>query len=607
MSTIVRRGYSNAVSSIPRIVDLVDVCIVGGGPAGLATAIKFKQMDKEQKYRVVVLEKSADFGNHIVSGCVVDPRALKELFPEESLPCKDLLTPVTKDDFKLLLNDKWAVPVPIPFDLQNKGKNYVCSLSQLTKWLSEQAETLGVELYPGVAVSDVILDKEKKSVLGVATKDLGLNREGKPREDRFEKGLQFHARQTILSEGCRGSLSKQLIKHFKLYQGTDKKFEGQTYGLGIKEIWKVDPDKFKPGFTSHTMGYPLNYETYGGGFQYHFGDNLVTVGLVIGLGYQNPYISPYQEFQKMKHHPYYANVLKGGKCIGYGARALNEGGLQSIPSKMTFPGGILVGDTVGYMNVPKIKGSHTAMKSGMIAGEEIFTSLENGNCKTMESLMNETETEGIELDSTNVNEFLKENDKDSTPIELTQYRQRIKDSWIWDELYKVRNVRPAFNSKLGMYGGMMYSGLDTMILKGRVPWTFPHHTKDGKHISDGAITQPATNFKKIEYPKPDGVISFDIMTSLSRTGTYHDHDEPCHLRISSDQDLTKHSNKAFKKYDGVESRYCPAGVYEYTPEGKFKINAQNCIHCKTCDIKDPTGDTNWVTPEGGDGPKYSCT
>lgn len=606
MFSVIRRQYSN-VTNIPRFVELVDVCIVGGGPAGLATAIKFKQIDKEHKYRIVVLEKSADFGNHIVSGCVVDPRALKELFPGDFLPCKNLLTPVTKDDFKLLLNKKLSLSVPIPSDLRNKGKNYICSLSQLTKWLSEQAESLGVELYPGVAVSDIIYDKDQKSVLGVATRDLGLDKDGQPRDNCFERGLQFHSRQTVFSEGCRGSLSKQLIKHFKLYQNNDPKFQGQTYGIGIKEIWKVDPSKFKPGYTSHTIGYPLSYDTYGGGFQYHFGDNLVTVGLVIGLDYKNPYISPYQEFQKLKHHPYYTNVLKGGKCIGYGARALNEGGLQSIPSKVTFPGGVLVGDSIGYMNVPKIKGSHTAMKSGIVAAEEIFKDLEAKQFKTMNSLIQECETANIELDSNNIIEFLKQRDNGSSVLELSSYENSIKKSWIWDELYKVRNVRPSFNNKLGMYGGMIYSGLDTMFLKGRVPWTFSHHTKDGKYVSDGEITDVASKFKKIEYPKPDNVISFDIMTSISRTGTYHDHEEPCHLRIGKRQDLIEHAKKSWPKWEGIEQRYCPAGVYEYDDEGKFKINSQNCIHCKTCDIKDPTGDTNWVVPEGSDGPKYSST
>ncbi|CCK70298.1 electron-transferring-flavoprotein dehydrogenase KNAG_0E00300 [Huiozyma naganishii CBS 8797] len=592
---LLRRLYGarrTVASVVPRLVELCDVCVVGGGPAGLATAIRLKQLDKDNKYRVVVLEKATDFGGHIVSGAVVNPVALKELFPERDTSQKypdGLFTEVTEDQFKLLMGKKLAIPVPMPSSMRNKGKNWVCSLNQLTKWLSERADELGVELYPGVSVSDMIY--KGNEVAGVATKDLGIDKAGKPKPDNFERGLQFQARTTLLAEGCRGSLTKEILKKYNLY-GPSK----QTYGLGIKEVWQVTPDKFKKGFTSHTMGYPLSKNVYGGGFQYHFGENLVAVGLVVGLDYANPYVSPYQEFQKMKHHPYYANVLEGGKCISYAARTLNEGGLQAIP-QLNFPGGALVGASAGFMNVPKIKGSHTAMKSGMLAAEEIYRQLSG-----LESLESAIPADIEELTSENVDKL-----ELGATLNLKAYPEAVSKSWIHDELYEVRNIRPAFNNKLfGLYGGMSYSGLDAMILKGRVPWTFQFRGTDAQH------TQPAANFKAIEYPKPDGKLSFDIMTSISRTGTYHDDTEQNHLRIGPTQDLQAHSRKSWDKYQGVESRYCPAGVYEFlkddaTGEMKFVINSQNCIHCKTCDIKDPTGDTNWVVPEGGDGPKYFCT
>ncbi|CDH13160.1 probable electron transfer flavoprotein-ubiquinone oxidoreductase, mitochondrial [Zygosaccharomyces bailii ISA1307] len=572
-----------------RVVDKVDVCIVGGGPAGLATAIKLKQLDEEQRLRVVVLEKSADFGSHIVSGVILDPKALRELFPKseyynengEGIPVPpELVTKVVDEELKYFMG-KISFPVPAPSEMHNKNKNYVGSLSQIAAYLAEKAEEVGVEVYPGISVSDVIYSEDGKSVMGVATKDMGISKSGRPKEN-FERGMEFHARQTVFAEGCHGSLSKQIIKKFDLRKGR----QNQSYGLGIKEVWEVKPEKFRKGYVSHTMGYPLSNTVYGGGFQYHFGDNIVTVGLVVGLDYKNPYISPYQEFQKMKQLPYFRDVLLGGRCISYAARALNEGGLQAVP-KLNFPGGVLVGASAGFMNVPKIKGSHTAMKSGMIAAEKMFEVI--SEMPTLE-----------ELEETGAEKLVEK------PINLESYEAGFRSSWAYKELYAVRNIRPSFNTRLGGIGGMMYAGIDSFILKGHTPWTFRFHE------SDAAVTETADKYKPIEYPKPDDEITFDILTSVSRTGTYHDEDEKCHLRVP-DQDLEKHAEAAYPKYKGIENRFCPAGVYEYvedksSPLGvKFQINAQNCIHCKTCDIKVPTQDINWVVPEGGDGPKYSLT
>ncbi|QEU59775.1 Cir2 [Kluyveromyces lactis] len=576
-----------------RPVDKVDLCIVGGGPAGLAAAIKFKQLDNEHgngELRVVVLEKAPDMGSHIVSGVILEPRALRELFPESEYYDEDgngiplppeLVTKVEQEELKYLVGNI-ALPVPEPPQMMNINKNYIASLSQVVRYLAEQAEELGVEVFPGISVSEVIYGDDGESVIGVATKDMGISKTGEPKET-FERGMEFHARQTMFAEGCHGSLSKELIKKFKLRHERDN----QTYGLGIKEVWEVKPENFNKGFVAHTMGYPLTNDVYGGGFLYHFGEGLVTVGLVVGLDYKNPYVSPYQEFQKMKLHPYYKKILSGGTCIGYAARALNEGGLQSVP-KLNFPGGCLIGASAGFMNVPKIKGTHTAMKSGMLAAEKSF-----------EEIIKLPTLEELEASET---EKLVEH-----PINLESYETAFKESWIYEELYEVRNIRPSFGATpLGGFGGMAYSGVDSYILKGRVPWTFHHHA------SDAAITASADKYKPIDYPKPDGKITFDILTSVSRTGTYHDDDEKCHLRVP-EQDTEKHAAIAYPKWKGIESRFCPAGVYEYvedetSPLGvKFQINSQNCIHCKTCDIKVPTQDINWEVPEGGDGPKYTLT
>lgn len=578
-----------AILTEERAADNVDVCIVGGGPAGLATAIKLKQLDNEEglgELRVVVLEKAGDFGSHIVSGAVLEPRALRELFPDSEflqedgsgIPLPgDLVTLVEHDDMKYL-TEKYAFTLPEPPQMKNEGKNYISSLSSVVAHLAEQAEELGVEMYPGISVSDLVYTADG-SVKGVATKDVGISKEMAPKLS-FERGMEFHARVTVLAEGCHGSLTKKAISKFSLRDSSCP----QTYGLGIKEVWRVPEENFQKGFVGHTMGYPLPADVYGGGFMYHFGDGLVAVGLVIGLDYANPYISPYQEFQKLKTHPYYANVLEGGECVSYGARALNEGGYQSIP-KLHFPGGVLVGCSAGFMNVPKIKGTHTAMKSGMVAAELIFNEIK-------------------ELDAVD-----EDTDLESEALDLAEYEKNFKASWAYEELHEVRNVRPSFNllpGPLGFLTGLAHSGLTTMFTKGAEPWTLKHHHTDSE------VTKPAENFKPIDYPKPDGKLTFDILTSVSRTGTYHQEDEPCHLRIPL-QDYRKHAEISWPKYKGVEQRFCPAGVYEYVEDEtealgvKFNINSQNCIHCKTCDIKVPAQDINWEVPEGGDGPKYYMT
>ncbi|KAL1958241.1 hypothetical protein VTO42DRAFT_4749 [Malbranchea cinnamomea] len=557
-------------SHIERESDTVDVCIVGGGPAGLAAAIQLKKLANEagnEDFRVLLLEKAGEIGDHIVSGNVIQPSALNELLPDwlsEDNPSRfEHVTPAKVDKMRFL-TEKYAIPIPHPPQMSNKG-NYIISLSQLCKWLGERAEELGVEIYPGFAASEILYNNEG-SVKGVATNDLGIGRDGKPK-DSFERGMEFHARVTLLAEGCHGSLTKQVIKKYDLRRDC----QPQTYGIGIKEVWEVRPEKFRKGEVMHTMGYPLPKDTYGGSFMYHFGENMVTLGLVVGLDYPNPWLSPYGEFQKLKHHPIFKEVLEGGKCISYGARALTEGGFQSIP-KCAFPGGALIGESAGFMNVPKVKGTHTSMLSGMLAAKAAYSALTSGT--------------------------------DSGTVFLFDYEDALRKSSIWKELKEVRNMRPSFSTPLGLYGGIMYSGLEAYIFRGKTPWTFKHHS------TDPAATKLASECKKIEYPKPDGVLSFDILTSVSRTGTNHEEDQPVHLQV---KDWDKHTDACWPKYKGVENRFCPAGVYEYIedetkPHGvRFQINAQNCIHCKTCDIKVPTQDINWQTPQGGEGPKYYMT
>ena len=516
--------------------DQVDVCIVGGGPAGLSAAIRLKQLANDagnEDFRVLLLEKAGELGDHIVSGNVVEPFALNELLPDwnsEDNPSRfEHVTPAKVDKMRFLTKNQ-AIPIPKPPQMNNHG-NYVISLNQFVKWLGERAEEVGVEIYPGFAASEVLYTHDG-SVKGVATNDLGISREGKPK-DSFERGMEFHARVTLLAEGCHGSLTKQVIKKFDLRRDS----QHQTYGLGIKEVWEVQPEKFQGGLVVHSMGYPLPSDTYGGGWMYHFGENMVSIGLVVGLDYPNPWLAPYGEFQKMKHHPLYKSVLEGGKCISYGARTLNEGGFQSIP-KCAFPGGALIGDTAGFLNVPKIKGTHTAMRSGMLAAEATYSALTSS---------------------------------DNGSVFLFDYEDKLRASSIWSELKQVRNMRPSFHSPLGLYGGILYSGLEAYILRGKVPWTLKH----GK--PDYAVTKTADQCKKIEYPKPDGKISFDILTSVSRTGTNHEEDQPVHLQV---KDWDKHAQLEWPKYKGVENRFCPAGVYEYVEDEskdlgvRFQINAQ---------------------------------
>ncbi|CAH0052857.1 unnamed protein product [Clonostachys solani] len=556
-------------ASIERESDEVDVCIVGGGPAGLSAAIRLKQLANEagnEDFRVLVLEKAGDLGAHILSGAVIQPSSINELIPDwldESNPDRfEHATPAGTDRMRFLTKTS-SIPIPAPPQMSNHG-NYIVSLNQFVKWLGERAEEVGVEVYPGFAAAEVLYNADG-SVKGVATNDLGMGRDGKPK-DTFERGMEFHARVTMFGEGCHGSLTKQVISKFDLRKDS----QHQTYGLGLKEVWEVDPAKFEKGLIVHSMGYPLPKEVYGGSFMYHFGDNLVSLGLVVSLDYENPWLSPYQEFQKLKHHPLFKDVLEGGKCISYGARALVEGGFQSIP-KVAFPGGALIGDSAGFINVPKVKGTHNAMKSGMLAAEAAWNALSS---------------------------------TDEGTVFLYEYEESLRKSPIWKELKEVRNMRPSFHSPLGMYGGIVYSGLEAYVLKGRTPWTLKHKTPDY------ASTKPADKFPKIEYEKPDGKISFDILTSVSRTGTNHEEDQPVHLQV---KDWDEHTDKTYPPFKGLENRFCPAGVYEYVedeskPHGvRFQINSQNCIHCKTCDIKAPHQDINWQVPQGGEGPKYYMT
>ncbi|MBI3420372.1 MAG: electron transfer flavoprotein-ubiquinone oxidoreductase [Proteobacteria bacterium] len=532
-----------------------DVLVVGAGPAGLAAAIRLKQLAKEkgQETSVCLIEKGAEVGAHLLSGAVLDPRALFELIPDALAKGAPLNTPAKEDRF-VFLTEKSAFRLPTPPPMHNHG-NYVISLGELAKWLAKQAEELSVEIYPGFAGAELLIDKGR--VCGVATGDQGIGKHGK-KTSSFAPGMELVAKQTIFSEGCRGSLTKQLFERFRLRQSCDP----QTYGIGIKEIWEVKPENHKSGLVMHTLGWPLDTETYGGSFVYHYGAHLVAIGFVVGLDYRNPYLSPFEEFQRFKHHPAIAKMLAGGKRLSYGARAISEGGLQSIP-KLSFPGGVLAGDSAGFLNVPRIKGNHTAMKSGMVAAESVFAHLQSGV---------------------------------GAGDEVTVYPDNLKKSWLWKELYKVRNIRPAFH--FGLWLGMIYSAIDTLLM-GYVPWTLHNH-------NDYDVLRKAKDSKKIEYPKPDGVLSFDRLSSVFLSNTNHAEDQPAHL-VLRDPQLAIRVN--YNEYASPETRYCPAAVYEIVSEAagpRLQINAQNCVHCKTCDIKDPLQNIDWKTPEGGGGPNYGA-
>ncbi|TPX76899.1 hypothetical protein CcCBS67573_g01820 [Chytriomyces confervae] len=569
MATTAAPGMDPEAAAIlngERFAEEVDVCIVGGGPAGLSAAIRIRQLAaKEGKdIRVFLVEKGSEIGSHTLSGAVLEPRALDELIPDWKEKGAPLNTPATKDKM-YLLTENFSIPLPHPPQMSNEG-NYIVSLSKFVRWLGEQAEEAGVEVYPSFAASEVLYN-EDGSVAGIATNDVGIGRNGLPK-DSFERGMEIRAKVTLFAEGCHGSLSKKVINKFDLRKDS----QPQTYGLGLKEVWEIDPAKHEPGLVLHSIGWPMKFDTYGGAFMYHLEDNLCAIGYVVALDYENPTLSPYKEFQRYKHHPLIKHYLEGGKVLSYGARALNEGGYQSIP-KLSFPGGALIGCSAGFLNVPKIKGTHTAMKSGMLAAEAAY-----------ESIATKGET---------------------GPLSLTNYEEAFKKSWVHDELYEVRNVRPSFHSPLGMWGGMAWAGLDTMFLKGRYPLTLNHPKPDH------ATLKPLSAVKPIEYPKPDGVISFDLLESVSRTGTGHVEDQPIHLRLQ--RGPTDQLEVNYKVYGGPEQKFCPAGVYEYLDDAekpgqkKFQINASNCIHCKTCDIKDPSQNIDWTVPEGGGGPKYSNT
>ncbi len=537
-----------------------DVVVVGAGPSGLSAAIRLKQLCAESgtDFSVCVIEKGSEVGAHILSGAVLEPRALNELFPDWKEMGAPLNTPVTDEQF-LFLTETGGFSCPtflLPPPMHNKG-NYIISLGNLCRWLGEQAEAMGVEIYPGFAAAEILYD-DAGAVRGVATGDMGVTRAGE-HGPNYQPGMELHAKYTFFAEGCRGSLGKLLMERFNLRDGV----EPQSYGIGLKELWEVDPAKHKQGLIVHSAGWPLDSETYGGSFLYHLENNLVSVGFVVGLDYKNPFLSPYEEFQRFKTHPKVRPTFEGGRRIAYGARALNEGGIQSLP-KMTFPGGLLIGCDAGTINMPKIKGTHTAMKSGMLAAEAAYAALAAG----------------------------------SDEKELTGYSSAFDSSWVKKELEEARNVRPSF--KWGLWLGTLFTGIDQVLLRGRAPWTLSLGHKDNE------LLRKAKDSKPIDYPKPDGVVTFDRLTSVSFSATNHEEDQPIHLTLK-DPSIPVDINLA--EYDAPEQRYCPAGVYEIVRDDdgsnpRLQINAQNCVHCKTCDIKDPTQNIVWVVPEGGGGPNY---